>query len=276
MLYLCKIMKKLLYLSCISVLFLSCASTSKHNKLLKSNDQEAKYEAAMKAYEKGDYMHANQLFENLLLYSRGRDMAEKVNLYYAKSLLGGKDYYSAGYQFESFVKWFPYSQYAEEALFQAAFCKYLESPESSLDQTLTKQSIDAFQQYIEKYPKSERVAEANKLMDELRDKLIEKDYQNAYAYYKTMQYHAAVVSFKNFLNDYPDLIDKRENAMYYIVLAGYEFARNSVEDKLKERYEALILDYERYSVVFSNMKDKKKQEQLEKIYNESKIIYNGL
>ena len=269
-------MKKLLYLLCISVLFLSCVSTSKHNKLLKSNDQEAKYEAAMKAYEKGDYMHANQLFENLLLYSRGRDMAEKVNLYYAKSLLGGKDYYSAGYQFESFVKWFPYSQYAEEALFQAAFCKYLESPESSLDQTLTKQSIDAFQQYIEKYPKSERVAEANKLMDELRDKLIEKDYQNAYAYYKTMQYHAAVVSFKNFLNDYPDLTDKRENAMYYIVLAGYEFARNSVEDKLKERYEALILDYERYSVVFSNMKDKKKQEQLEKIYNESKIIYNGL
>ena len=145
-----------------------------------------------------------------------------------------------------------------------------------MDQTLTKQSIDAFQQYIEKYPKSERVAEANKLMDELRDKLIEKDYQNAYAYYKTMQYHAAVVSFKNFLNDYPDLTDKRENAMYYIVLAGYEFARNSVEDKLKERYEALILDYERYSVVFSNMKDKKKQEQLEKIYNESKIIYNGL
>lgn len=72
-------MKKLLYLLCISVLFLSCASTSKHNKLLKSNDQEAKYEAAMKAYEKGDYMHANQLFENLLLYSRGRDMAEKVN-----------------------------------------------------------------------------------------------------------------------------------------------------------------------------------------------------
>jgi hypothetical protein len=78
------------------------------------------------------------------------------------------------------------------------------------------------------------------------------------------------------LNDYPDLTEKREDAMYYIVLAGYEFARNSVENKLKERYETVILDYERYSVVFSNMKDKKKQEQLKKIYNESKIIYNGL
>jgi outer membrane protein assembly factor BamD len=91
-----------------------------------------------------------------------------------------------------------------------------------------------------------------------------------------MQYQAAQVSFKNFLNDYPDLTEKRESAMYYIVLSGYEFARNSVEDKLKERYETVILDYERYSIVFSNMKDKKKQEQLEKIYNELKTNYNGL
>lgn len=258
------------------VLLSSCASTNKHNRLLKSNDQDAKFEAAMKAYEKGDYMHANQLFENLLLYSRGREMSEKVNLYYAKSLLGSKDYYSAGYQFESFVKWYPYSKYAEEALFQAAYCKYLEAPDYTLDQTLTKQSMDAFQEYIEKYPNSERVAEANKLMDELRENLIEKDYQNAFNYYKTMQYHAACVSFKRFLNDYPDVSQKRENAMYYIVLAGYKYANNSVEDKLKERFEEVILDYERYSVVFANMKDEKKCQELENIYNESKIKYNGL
>ena len=269
-------MKKVLYLICIVVLLSSCASINKHNRLLKSNDQDAKFEAAMKAYEKGDYMHANQLFENLLLYSRGREMSEKVNLYYAKSLLGSKDYYSAGYQFESFVKWYPYSKYAEEALFQAAYCKYLEAPDYTLDQTLTKQSMDAFQEYIEKYPNSERVAEANKLMDELRENLIEKDYQNAFNYYKTMQYHAACVSFKRFLNDYPDVSQKRENAMYYIVLAGYKYANNSVEDKLKERFEEVILDYERYSFVFANMKEVKKRQELENIYNESKIKYNGL
>lgn len=274
LLYLCKIMKRVLCL--ISIVFLLASCASSHNKLLKSNDHEAKFEAAMKAYEKGDYMHANQLFENLLLYSRGRDMAEKVNLYYAKSLLGSEDYYSAGYQFESFAKWFPYSKYAEEALFQAAFCKYLEAPDYSLDQTLTQESIRAFQEYIEKYPNSERVAEANKLMDKLREKLMEKDYQNAFNYYKTMQYQAAQVSFKNFLNDYPDLGEKRENAMYYIVLAGYEYACNSVESKLKDRYETVVLDYERYEVVFSNMKDEKKRKQLIDIYTDSKAKLDSL
>ncbi len=275
MLYLCKIMERVLCLICLAVMMASCSSTN-YNKLLKSTDQDAKYEAAMKAYEMGDYMHSNQLFENLLLYSRGREMSEKVNLYYAKSLLGSKDYYSAGYQFESFVKWFPYSKYAEEALFQAAFCKYLETPEHSLDQTLTYESMQAFQEYIEKYPKSEKVAEANKLIDELREKIIEKDYNNAYNYYKTMQYQAAQVAFKNFLNDYPDLTEKRENAMYYIILSGYEYASNSVESKLKERYESVVLDYERFAVVFSNMKSNKRRQELEKIYNDSKTKLESL
>ncbi|MEE0894332.1 MAG: outer membrane protein assembly factor BamD [Bacteroidales bacterium] len=252
----------------VAVLGVSCSS--KHKKLLESNDQDAKFEAAMKAYERKDYFHATQLFENLLLYSRGREKAELVNLYYGKSLLGGGDYYSAAYQFESFVKWFPYSKYAEEALFQAAYCKYLESPEYSLDQTLTKQAIDNFQSYIDKYPKSDKVEQANKFMDELREKLIKKDYTNAYNYYKTEAYQAAQTSLKNFLNNYPDATQYREDAMYYIVLAGYEFAEKSIESKQKERYEIVLMDYERYQVVFSNMTDKTKSEKLEGIYNNVK------
>ena len=48
----------------VCCLLSSCAS--KHKKLLSSNDNDAKYEAAVKAYNEGDYFHADQLFENLL------------------------------------------------------------------------------------------------------------------------------------------------------------------------------------------------------------------
>lgn len=263
-------MKRGLHLLYILVLLIVCSCSNKHNKLLKSNDTEAKYEAAMKAYERQDYFHATQLFENLLLYSRGREQAEMVNLYYGKSLLGSGDYYSAAYQFESFAKWFPYSKYAEEALFQAAYCKYLESPEYSLDQTLTRGAIANFQSYIDRYPKSERVAEANRLMDQLREKLIKKDYTTAYNYYKTEAYQAAQTALKNFLNDYPDATSYREDAMYYIVLAGYEYAEKSVADKQKERYELVLMDYERYKVTFANLSDKQKAAKLERIYQDTK------
>ena len=227
---------------------MSCAS-SKHKKLLKSSDHDAKYEAAVKAYNEKDYFHSTQLFENLLLYYRGRDKAEAVNLYYAKSLLGSGNYYSAGYQFENFVRWFPFSKDAQEALFQAAYCKYLESPSYSLDQTLTKESLQQFQSFINKYPSSPRVKEANAYMDLLREKLIRKDYENAYNYYKTGNFQSAQFALKNFLNAYPDA-KYREDAMYYIVLAGYKFADNSIADKRTERFQSVINEYNKFQALY--------------------------
>lgn len=250
--------------------FLVSSCSSKHTKLLKSNDNEAKYAAAVKAYEQGDYYHANQLFENLLLYFRGKDKAEDVNMYYGKSLMGGKNYYAAGYQFENFVRWFPYSPKAEEALFLSAYCKYKESPAYYLDQTLTKESMKAFQDYINKYPNSDRVKEANKYLDEMRLKIIKKDYTNAYNYYKVEQYQAASVALKDFINKYADQTEYRQNAMYYIVLADYYYAAGSVETKQKERWNTMILDYERYQALFANFTDKAKVEDLQKKYEYAK------
>ncbi|MBP3253945.1 MAG: outer membrane protein assembly factor BamD [Bacteroidales bacterium] len=247
-----------------------CSCASSHKKLLKSDDNEAKYEAAVKAYNQGDYYKANQLFDNLLLYFRGRDKAEDVSLYYAKSLMGGKDYFSAGYQFENFVRWFPYSPKAEEALYYCAYCKFKESPEYYLDQTLTVESIKAFEDYIDKYPESPRVQQANECLDELRMKLIKKDYTNAYNYYKVGQYQAAHVALKEFISRYADQTQYRQDAMYYIVLADYHYAYGSVPEKQKERWTTMILDYEKYQALFENFTDKAKTDDLKKKYEYAK------
>ena len=262
------ILAKLTLIVVLFVLLSSCAS--KHKKLLQSNDNEAKYEAAVKAYELGDYYHADQLFENLLFYFRGKDKAEDVNMYYGKSLMGNKDYYSAGYQFENFVRWFPYSPKAEEALFLSAYCKYMESPDFYLDQTITKESMKAFQDYVDKYPESPRVNEANKYLDELRLKLIKKDYTTAYNYYKVEQYQAAHVALSNFIAKYSDQTQYRQDAMYYIVLADYYYAKESIEEKQRERWNTMILDYERYAALFENFTDKKKVEDLKEKYEFAK------
>jgi outer membrane protein assembly factor BamD len=231
------------------VILTSCGN--KYNKLLKSSDHDTKFEMAVKAFEKGDYFHASQLFENLLMYYRGRQKAESVAFYYAQSLMGMKDYYSAGYQFENFYKRFPFSIKAEEALFLTASCKAKESPDYNLDQTLTKEAFKNFQIYIDKYSQSERVSEVNKIMDELREKLMKKDYETAYLYYKTGNWQSAQVTLRLFLNNYPDS-KYRQDAMYCIINAGYELATNSVESKQRERYETVVSDYNKYATLFSD------------------------
>ena len=257
-------LKNLIIIALCVLTLASCKSS--HKKLLEGNDNDAKYEAAVRAYEKGDYYHANQLFESLIFYFRGKDKAEEVNMYYGKSLMEDGQYYAAGYQFENFVRWFPYSQKAEEALFLSAYCKFKESPDFYLDQTLSQESIKAFQDYIAKYPDSPRVKEANKCMDELRLKLIKKDYTQAYNYFKIGQYQAAQTALKNFINKYSDQTQYRQDAMYYIVLADYYFADGSVEEKKKERWNAMILDYERYEALFEKFTDKSKITELKSKY----------
>lgn len=104
----------------------------------------------------------------------------------------------------------------------------------------------------------------------MRLKIIKKDYTNAYNYYKVEQYQAASVALKDFINKYADQTEYRQNAMYYIVLADYYYAAGSVETKQKERWNTMILDYERYQALFANFTDKAKVEDLQKKYEYAK------
>ena len=55
---------------------------SKYQRTLKGPDNEKKYDMAMAYYEKGDYLRALQLFDQLLPFFKGTGKAEELNYYY--------------------------------------------------------------------------------------------------------------------------------------------------------------------------------------------------
>ncbi len=217
-------------------------SCSKYQKLLKSSDNEKKYETAMELYQKGDYYKALQLFDQLIPVYRGTNKAEDLFFDYAYSYFHEKEYVMASYYFKRFVTSFPGSEHTEEAAFMAAYCKYLDSPRYSLDQTVTREAINDFQLFINAYPFSERAKEANDLIDELRDKLQKKAYNIANLYFKMEDYQAAIVSYENMLKDYPDT-EYKEDILYKVIKSYYEYAMKSIQQKKKERYEAAVKAY---------------------------------
>ena len=89
-------------------------------------------------------------------------------------MIGQNDYLMAGHYFKSLVNEFPMSEYTEEAQYMIGYCFYLQSPKPRLDQQVTAEAIDALQLYKNLYPFSDRVDEANRLIDELVDKLVFK------------------------------------------------------------------------------------------------------
>lgn len=222
-------MKKFLVFITFVLLFSSC---SEYQKALKSEDVAVKYEAAEKMYEAKKYSKAIRLFEQIAPAYKGKPSAEKMFYMYAQSLYVTKQYYSAGYQFESFAANYPKSQKIEEASFLGAKCYSKLSPVYSLDQVDTYKAIDKIQAFIDEYPESNYLTEANIVAKDLREKLEKKAFEVAKQYNTIEDYKSAIVALDNFMINYPGTIYK-EKALYYKLDSSYNLAINSVPSKCK-------------------------------------------
>ena len=203
----------------------------------------------MKYYNQKDYYRALQLFDQLLPVYRGTTKAENIAYCYAYSYFKQSQYTLAAYQFNNFTSSFPKSDKVEECMYMSAYCNYLESASSSLDQTSTQDAIKNFQMFINVYPNSSRINECNGLIDKLRLNLETKAFDIAKMYYKIEDFTAAITSFKSMLKDYPDTKYK-EDALYYILRANYKFASNSVSYKKEERYTSTVEAYNNFNKNF--------------------------
>jgi outer membrane protein assembly factor BamD len=229
------------------------ACKSKYEKLRTSNDNAKKYTEGIKYYNKKEYTKALGLFDPLVTRYRGQEQAEDLYYYYAYTNYKLHDYTSAQYHFKNFADTYPSSARAEECRFMSAYCYYLDSPVFSLDQTNTNKAIDALQLFINLYPKSDRVPEASKLIQNLRDKLEEKSYANSKLYLTIGDWQSAVIAFGNTLRDYPDT-KYVEEIEYLTIEAQYEYARHSREDRQEERFNAAITDAQQFIVKYPTSK----------------------
>lgn len=215
----------------LAVFLTSCGS---YQTALKSEDMAVKYAEAEKMYEKGKYQKAIRLFEQMAPSYRGKPSAEKMYYMFAQSYYKTKQYYLAGYQFESFAASYPGSEKIEEATFLGAKSYSMLSPRYSLDQVDTFKAIDKLQAFIDRFPNSEYLPEANKTVKELREKIEKKVFENAKQYNTISDYKSAITALDNFISDYPGTPYKEE-ALFYKLHSAYNLAINSIPAKMEER-----------------------------------------
>ena len=232
-------------------LLLILASCGQYQKALKTEDAAIKYKVGEEMYEKGEYTKAIRLFEQIAPAYRGKPQSEKLFYMFAQSYYKNKQYYLSGYQFESFVSMYPKSEKVEESAFLGAFSYSKLSPVYSLDQVDTYKALDKLQNFIDIYPNSTYLPEANQTIKTLREKLEKKAYEVAKQYNTIRDYKAAQIAFNNFILDYPGTVYK-EDALYYSLDSAYKLAINSVPSKMKERLLLAKESYVRFNKTFSN------------------------
>lgn len=230
-------MKKFFYIILTCTFITSCGQ---YHKALKGSDIGVKFKEGEKQYNAGKYAKANKLFEQILPSYRGKPQAEKLTFLHAMASYNLEDWYLASYQFERFVSSYPNSEKAEEASFLGAKSSYMLSPVYSKDQTETKESIEKLQGFINLYPESEYLAEANKLVKELDFKLEKKAFDIAKQYNTiagyTADYNAPIEAIDKFIFDFPGSTF-REEALFIKFDSAYKLAMNSVYYKKQQRLE---------------------------------------
>ena len=175
-------------------------------------------------------------------------------------MLETKNYITAAYEFETFVKAYPKSQKADEAYFLMAHAYYMTSPNFSLDQTDTYEALDKLQEFINRYPESERMDRANDMAQELRIKTERKGFETAKQYNTIRDYKAAMKSLDNFIADNPGT-SYREGALFVQFSAAATLAINSVDYKKENRLKDAKSKFENFKRLYPespHMKDAQK------------------
>lgn len=230
-------------------------SCGEYNKVLKCTDYEYKYEAAKSYFAQGQNTKAATLLEDLITILKGTSSGEESLYMLSMAYYNQGDYVTAAQYLNTYYTTYPRGKYTEQARFNAGRALYLDTPEPRLDQSSTVKAIQELQMFMEYFPRSERKDEAQNMIFELQDKLVEKDYLSAKLYYDLGDYTgnssysttgnnylAAIVTAQNILKDYP-YTKLREDISILILRARYDMAKASVDEKKEERMRDTIDEY---------------------------------
>lgn len=245
----------------ILLMAMGFSSCSEYQKVLNKGTVQEQYKMASKTYEEQKFNKAIQLFEKITPSYRGKPQMERIQYMVAQSHYNTKQYNLAAYYFDKFVKNYPKSSKLEEAAYLSAYSYYLASPIFSLDQKDTQEAITALQNFIYKYPDSDKVIEASENIKKLTYKLEKKSFEIAKQYYHTEDYIAAIVAFDNLLSDYLGTSFKEE-ALYLKFKSAYELGMNSIIIKKEGRLQTALKFHKRLKRNFSNSAYLKETESL--------------
>jgi outer membrane protein assembly factor BamD len=183
--------KKLLLPYLVLAVFLTACSSSVDTSQFNA---EQYYNYAKELYESEDYELAIMQFQNIILQFPGSQVNDDAQFYLGMTYHNREQYLLAAYEFSKLIRNIPASPFVPESQFMLAESYYKLSPPYQLDQSYTKKAIEEFQAFIDFFPSNVKVDEAEAKIQELNEKLAEKDFRSGLIY-ERMDYTKAAMKY---------------------------------------------------------------------------------
>ncbi len=226
-------MKKLLLLMLVVVM-----SCSQNNLKMKNMSSEQKYKVAEELFQKGKFNKAIPYFENIVL-ERNSLVAADAQMKLADSYYNLKKFDDALYEYKEFIRLFPEDKNYQKAYLRIGICYFKQSLNPNYTQEETKQALQYFQNYLEKFPFNKNKSIAIDYIKKCQLKLLEKKFLNGYIYYKTYDYSSALMYFKE-VTELNNTNETDKKCLYYsalIYIYRHDFANSrDMLSKLQTKY----------------------------------------
>lgn len=187
------------------------------------------YMRAYEYFEKGDYNRSIELFRFFFNRHPGSELVDDAQFYYAESFFLLQVYDEALPEFQFLIVNFPNSEYAEWSLLRKAECLENLSPLAQRDQTMTKEALEVYEEFIVRYPYSKHLEEAEVGRKRTLEKLNQKMLETAEIYLKM----GRVKSAKIYLNS---IIKRSERWKDKVYLLLGDIAKSEGNDSLAFYY----------------------------------------
>ena len=185
----------------VLTLFIGCASKTAAVHSASENDDEA-IEQAEQLYREGKYRKALKIVEPLR-YSASVQ-ADNAHIITAKIYIEQKEYEMAASELKWLLGQYPNSDCREEAAFLVGEAYRKASPRAELDQDYTNRAIEAYNDFIDRFPTSEFIGKVEDGIALCKEKLAQKQYLSARLYFRLGQDSSAVIYINDIRERYPD------------------------------------------------------------------------
>ncbi len=218
------------------LIMLSCGSKP----AVRTMPADAEFERSRELLQARKYNRAIQGFERIIFYHPTSELVDDAQYWLAQTYFLMKDYNQAITEFEYLIKNFPASTYLEDAYYYRAVAFLNNAPGVDRDQTKTMDAIDYLDEFLTRFPNSQRTNEVRTLILDARQRLAKKELNNARLYLKLKEFKAAEIYFTRYVIEaYPETPAALE-AKY--LLANLYVRQGKVNSALALYEELLTID----------------------------------
>jgi outer membrane protein assembly factor BamD len=209
--------KRVVLTFCLAVLAAACGSTTRG--LVPAGTTEPDkflFDKGTDALNRKKWLTAREYFKQLNETYTASPMRPDSKLGIGDTYLGegtAEALVLAINEYKEFLTFYPTNPRADYAQYKLGFAHYKQMRGPQRDQTETREAVQEFQAFVDRYPSSSLTSEVQGKLREARDRLDESSYLVGFFYWRQKWYPGAVDRFKSVLKDDPSYTNR--DAVYY-------------------------------------------------------------